>query len=80
MARTFHVIIERDEDGGYIGKVPELLGCLSQGDSLDELMKNIKEAIELCLEVQTEEKQTVKEEQIKFVGILHMSFKNQRFK
>ncbi len=69
MARTFHVIIEQDEDGGYVGKVPELQGCLSQGDSLDELMKNIKEAIELCLEVQAHEKQIVKEEQIKFVGI-----------
>lgn len=51
MARTFHVLVEQDEDGGYIGKVPELKGCLSQGDTLDELMKNIKEAIELCLEV-----------------------------
>ena len=48
---------------------PELQGCLSQGDSLDELMKNIKEAIELCLEVEAQEKQTVKEEQIKFVGV-----------
>lgn len=50
MARTFHVIIEQDEDGGYVGKVPELQGCLSQGDSLDDLMKNIKEAIELYIE------------------------------
>ena len=54
MTRTFHVIIEQDEDGGFIGKVSELQGCLSQGDSLDELMKNIKEAIELCLEVWAE--------------------------
>ena len=69
MARTFHVIIEQDEDGGYVGKAPELQGCLSQGDSLDKFMKNIKEAIELCLEVQAEEKQTVKEEEIKFVGV-----------
>lgn len=56
MAQTFHVIIEQDEDGGYVGKVPELPGCLSQGDTLDELMANIKEAIGLCLEVQSEEK------------------------
>ena len=69
MARTFHVIIEQDEDGGYIGKVPELQGCLSQGDTLDELMANIKEAIELCLEVQPETKVSLAEEQIKFVGI-----------
>lgn len=54
MTNTFHVIIEKDEDGGYIGKVPELQGCLSQGDTLDELMSNIKEVIELCLEVEGE--------------------------
>ncbi len=69
MARTFHVIIEKDEDGIYVGRVPELQGCLSQGDTLDELMKNIKEAIELCLEVQSKEKARIEEEQIKFVGI-----------
>jgi len=69
MAKVFHVIIEQDEDGGYIGKVPELRGCLSQGDTLDELMTNIREAIELCLEVQQEENLSVLEEQIKFVGV-----------
>lgn len=69
MAQTFHVIIEQDEDGGYIGKVPELQGCLSQGDTLDELMQNIKEAIGLCLEVQAKENHIINEEQIKFVGI-----------
>jgi len=66
MKQTFHVLIEQDEDGGYIGKVLELQGCLSQGDSLDELMKNIKEAIELCLEV---EKEAISEKNIKFVGV-----------
>ncbi len=69
MARTFHVLIEQDEDGGYIGKVPELQGCLSQGDTLDELMKNIKEAIELCLEVQSEEESAITDERITFVGV-----------
>ena len=51
MKRTYHVLIEQDEDGVYVGKVPELRGCVSQGNTLDELMKNIREAIELCLEV-----------------------------
>lgn len=69
MGRTFHVIIEQDEDGGYIGKVQELRGCLSQGDTLDELMRNIKEAIELCLEVQLEEKKAIAEADITFVGV-----------
>jgi len=69
MKRTFHVLIEQDEDGVYVGKVPELAGCLTQGDSLDELMKNIKEAIELCLEVQTEDKKRATEDQTRFVGV-----------
>ncbi|MEK6960630.1 MAG: type II toxin-antitoxin system HicB family antitoxin [Nanoarchaeota archaeon] len=56
MKRTFHVIIEQDEDGVYIGKVPELRGCHSQGDTIDELMKNIRECIGLCLEVEVEGK------------------------
>ena len=67
MEQKFHVIIEQDEDGGYIGKVPELQGCLSQGDTLDELMDNMREAIELCLEVEKEDKSI--SEKIKFVGL-----------
>ncbi|MBS3109716.1 type II toxin-antitoxin system HicB family antitoxin [Candidatus Woesearchaeota archaeon] len=69
MPKTFHVLIEQDEDGVYTGKVPELRGCLSQGDTLDELMKNIKEAIELCLEVQSEKNQKLSQDNIRFVGV-----------
>lgn len=61
MARTFHALIEQDEDGGYVGNVSELKGCVSQGDTLDEFMENIKEAIALCLEVQAKEKLKVLE-------------------
>ena len=68
MSKNYHVVIEQDEDGIFVGKVPELHGCLSQGDTLDELMKNIKEAIELCLEVQAGEKQR-NTDSIKFVGV-----------
>lgn len=50
--REFTVIIERGEDGYFIGSVPELKGCHSQGKTIDELMENVKEAIELCLEVE----------------------------
>ena len=53
-AREFYVLIERDEDGAYIGEVPQLKGCYSQGSTLDELMKNIREVIELCLEEESE--------------------------
>ena len=46
------MIVERDEDGFYIGTVPELVGCHTQARSLDQLMKRVREAIELCLDVQ----------------------------
>ncbi len=69
MARKFHVLIEQDQDGGYVGKVAEIKGCLSQGDTLDELMDNIKEAIGLCLEVEAEGKKAVREEMNKFIGL-----------
>jgi predicted RNase H-like HicB family nuclease len=52
MRREFNVIIERDEDGYYVATVPELRGCHTQGKSLDTLMRRIREAIDLCLEVQ----------------------------
>ena len=54
MKQEFYVAIERDEDGFFIGEVPQLPGCYTQGRTLDELMKNIREVIELCLEDQTE--------------------------
>lgn len=50
--RTFNVIIERDAEGYYVGSVPELPGCHSQAKSLDTLMKRVREAIDLCLEVE----------------------------
>lgn len=55
MTRVFNVIIERDAEGYYVASVPELRGCHTQAKSLDTLMKRIREAIELCLEVEGEE-------------------------
>lgn len=50
--RELYVVIERDEDGRYVGEVPQLRACYSQGRTLDELMTNMREVIELCLEEQ----------------------------
>ena len=49
-AKEFYVVIERDADGMYVGEVPQLKACYSQGETIDELMENIREVIELCLE------------------------------
>ena len=53
--REFNVVIEKDEDGFYVGSVPSLRGCHTQAKSLDQLMKRMTEVIQLCLE---EEKST----------------------
>ena len=52
--QDFYVIIERDEDGMYIGEVPQLQACYSQGETIDQLMVNMREVIALCLEEMTE--------------------------
>jgi len=48
--RTFRVILEANENGGYTVSVPILPGCISEGDSKEEALANIKEAIELYIE------------------------------
>jgi predicted RNase H-like HicB family nuclease len=52
MVREFSVVIEKDQDGYFVASVPALKGCHTQAKSLDMLMKRVKEAIELCLEVE----------------------------
>lgn len=46
----FYVVIEKDEDGLYVGEVPQLSACYSQGETIDELMENMREVVEMCLE------------------------------
>ncbi len=46
----FKVILEPDESGGYVVSCPSLSGCYSQGESIEEALENIREAIALCLE------------------------------
>ena len=43
------VVLQRENDGGYVATVPVLPGCVSQGDTRAEVLKNIEEAIELYL-------------------------------
>lgn len=46
----FQVILEPSEEGGYTVRVPSLPGCISEGETVEECLANIKEAIELYLE------------------------------
>jgi predicted RNase H-like HicB family nuclease len=54
MAQEFYVVIERDEDGLFVGEVPQLRACYAQGQTLDELLRNIREVISLCIEDETD--------------------------
>lgn len=64
MPRQFDVVIERDAEGYYVASVPQLPGCHTQALSLDEVALRIREAIELCLEVQGGPDQS-----LEFIGI-----------
>jgi len=66
----FTVLIEQDEDGVYVARVPEIQGCHTQGKTVSEVLERIKEAIELCLEADKEEF-----EQMKFIGIQRVQVK-----
>jgi predicted RNase H-like HicB family nuclease len=60
----FTVLIEQDEDGIFVAKVPEIKGCYTQGKTLQEVLERIKEAIEVCLEADKKEVNPMK-----FIGI-----------
>lgn len=64
MQRQFDVVIERDEEGYYVASVPQLPGCHTQEKSLDDVTTRIREAIELCLEVEGAPQQS-----LEFIGI-----------
>ena len=63
MTKHFPIIIEQDEDGVYIVECPLFQGCRSYGDTIDEAIENIKEAIAVCMEEDLDETPT------KFIGI-----------
>lgn len=52
MPMKFTVTLDRDETGAWVAECPAIPGCVSQGASKPAAIKNIREAIELCLEVQ----------------------------
>ncbi|RYU94903.1 type II toxin-antitoxin system HicB family antitoxin [Emticicia agri] len=53
--RTYRVVISKDSEGGYIADIPTLKHCVSYGETIEEAMQNIKEALEGVLIVREEE-------------------------
>jgi len=66
--REFDVVLLEDETGGYVAIVPTLPGCHTQGDTLSEVMENVKEAINLYMETLTAKEKKILLKQ-KVVGI-----------
>ncbi|MBU4266915.1 MAG: type II toxin-antitoxin system HicB family antitoxin [Candidatus Altiarchaeales archaeon] len=60
----YTVLIERDEDGVYVAKVPDIPGCYTQGKSVLEVMERVREAIQVCIEAEKEEVRP-----LQFVGL-----------
>ncbi|WP_233745163.1 type II toxin-antitoxin system HicB family antitoxin [Leptodesmis sichuanensis] len=50
----FNVTLDRDEDGTWIAECPSIPGCVSQGQTKEEALENIKDAIAACLQVRAE--------------------------
>ena len=61
---NFKVIVHKAEEGGYWAEVPSIPGCVSQGESMDELKENVQEAIHGCLSVEIDEPQNDPESEI----------------
>ena len=62
------VVVHEAEEGGYWAEVPAIPGCATQGETFEELMKNVHEAVEGCLSVDVEEpKQSDKDKVLEIV-------------
>lgn len=66
---NFTVLIERDEDGWYVAKVPDIQGCATQGRTVEEVLERVKEAIQVCIEAEKEPPQPLKFIEVKQVEV-----------
>lgn len=64
----FTVLIERDEAGIYIAKVPDIPGCYTQGKTISQVLDRIKEAVDVCIEAEAQEIKP-----LQFIGVQRIS-------
>jgi predicted RNase H-like HicB family nuclease len=61
---TIHAIVHKAEEGGYWAEVPSIPGCATQGETIDEIRFNLREAIEGCLSVPVEARSIHTDDQV----------------
>jgi len=69
---NFRVLIEQDEDGVFVASVPSLQGCYTEGDSFEEVVKNIVDVVRLHLEARQENGFLPDDADTEFVGIKNL--------
>lgn len=62
-------VVHEAEEGGFWAEVPAIPGCASQGETMDELMQNLREAIEGCLSAEVPQEETGDKERIIEIAI-----------
>ncbi len=63
------VIVHEAEEGGYWAEVPAILGCATQGDTFEELLNNLYEAVEACLSVDVTEKEITDKDKVLEIAV-----------
>ncbi|MDP3883054.1 MAG: type II toxin-antitoxin system HicB family antitoxin [Candidatus Staskawiczbacteria bacterium] len=71
--KKFPIIVEKDESGFYVVECPVFRGCYTQGKTIDEALKNIREVIELCLE-ERENREILESYNPEEVGLHNITF------
>lgn len=63
------VIVHEAEEGGYWAEVPAIPGCATEADTLEELLKNVHEAIEACLSVDVEQPKSTSKDRVLEIAV-----------
>ena len=81
---SFRVVIEQDEEGYFIASAPAIPGCYTQGMRYEDVLKNIREAIQLCLDVAKDDPSYKKSidfgeeaSEHRFIGVTHIPIRAQ---
>jgi len=69
MPMKLKVIVHKADEGGYWAEVPSVPGCATQGETIEELLKNVHEAVEACLSVDLKVVRLKKDDQVMEIAI-----------